>query len=87
MKRRRPPFVGPLVEGLPRQLGAVVEHELGQRPALGENPLAHLDHACSEQRRVDLDRQRLSGEHIHDGEEPDPSAPGQGVAQEVDAHC
>src|ERR1700676_2024269 len=76
-------LVGPLVEHAARELRPVVQLDLLRCPALHHDPAQDACHPPGWERGVDLDRQTLAGEDVDDGQQPDPPAPGQRVADEV----
>ena len=80
------PLVGPLVQHQAGELRSVVKDDpRGRLAALGDQPVEYLHHPRPWKRRVYLDRQRLAGKGVDDAEEADPAAPGQSVANEVQA--
>src|SRR6266516_2653899 len=65
------PLIGPLVQHQAGELRSIVQHDLLRRlAALGDQLVEHL---------------RLASEGVDDAEEADPAAPGQSVANEVQA--
>src|SRR5437899_6914589 len=80
------PLLGPLVQHQAGELRSIVQHDLLRRlAALGDQPVEHLRHPRPWKRRVYLDRQRLASDGVDDAEEADAAAPGQSVANEVQA--
>ena len=77
--------VGPQVDQMPGELGAIVGKQVLGSPALTHQTVQHFDDMLAPQPLPDLNRQPLAREHVHHRQSPERLTRAERIVDEVEA--